>query len=64
MQGILNNVAALWGFLLLASVLVVLLWFFYRVLLRKVLRMRRIAVIRSKRELREAVERGVSRDPS
>jgi len=57
MQGLLNNFAALWGLLLLAAFAGALLIFLYRVFLRKLLRMRKISIIRSKRELREAAER-------
>ena len=57
MQGLLNNFAALWSLLLLAAFAVALLGFLYRVFLRKLLRVRKISMIRSKRELREAAER-------
>lgn len=56
MGGILNNLAGALNLLLLGALPVVLLWFLYRAILRKLLRMRRIAAIRSKRELLEAAE--------
>ena len=62
MQGILNNLAALWSLLVLLAVVAALLWFFYRAFLRKIIRMRKISNIRSRREMREAVERGLSRN--
>ena len=57
MQGFLNSLVALWSFLLLLAFAGVLLVFLYRVFLRKLLRIRKISIIRSKRELREAAER-------
>lgn len=57
MQGLLSSLAALWSFLLLVAFAGVLLVFLYRVFLRKLLRIRKISIIRSKRELREAAER-------
>jgi hypothetical protein len=57
MQGLLNSLAALWNLFLLAAFAVALLVFLYRVFLRKLLRIRKISIIRSKRELREAAER-------
>jgi O-antigen/teichoic acid export membrane protein len=64
MRGILSNVAAIWSLFLLFSVLATLLWFFYRAFLRKILRMRRIAALRSKREMLEAATRDLPRDSS
>ncbi|HEY1464362.1 MAG TPA: hypothetical protein VGF44_13180 [Terriglobales bacterium] len=57
MQGLLNNFLALWSLLLLLAFAGALLVFLYRVFLRKLIRMKKISTIRSKRELREAAER-------
>lgn len=60
MQGFLNNFAALWSVLLLFVFIAVLVVFIYRVFLRKLIRMKKISMIRSRRELREAAEREIS----
>jgi hypothetical protein len=57
MQGLLNNLVAVWSLLLLLAFAGALLVFLYRVLLRKLIRMKKISAIRSKRELREAAQR-------
>jgi O-antigen/teichoic acid export membrane protein len=57
MRGILNDFAGVLNLLLWGAVPIVLLWFLYRAILRKILRMKRIAAIRSKRELLEAAKK-------
>jgi len=54
---ILNQLAAIWNFLLLIAVVLVLGGFFYTLVIRRMLRVRRIANARERRLLREAAER-------
>jgi cytochrome c-type biogenesis protein CcmH/NrfF len=63
MQNFLNNLAALWNLALLVVVVGTLLWFFYWIYLRRILRARRMAHARDKRMLREAAERQSSSEP-
>ncbi len=58
----LNQAGSLWSLALLVATAGTLLWFVYWVFLRRLLRVRRIARIRSKRLLNEAADR--DRGPS
>ena len=53
----LTTLANLWNVALLVTAVATLLWFFYRIYVRRVLRARRIAHARDRRMLREAAER-------
>ena len=53
----LNQLAAIWNFLLLIAVFLVLGGFFYTLVIRRMMRLRRIANARDRRLLREAAER-------
>jgi len=57
---LLENVAAFWNLVLLLAAAVVLFWFLYWVLLRRLLRARKIAHARERRMLREAAEREIA----
>lgn len=56
-MNILNQLAAIWNFLLLIAVFLVLGGFVYTLVIRRMLRLRRIANARDRRLLREAAER-------
>jgi hypothetical protein len=62
MRNFLDNFAALWSLLLLVATIVVLLWFVYWFLLRRIVRARKISGARDRRMLREAAERESGRD--
>jgi len=53
----LNNITAFWNLLLLLAVFLVLGGFFYTLVIRRMIRVRRIANARDRRLLREAAER-------
>lgn len=53
----LNQLAAVWNFLLLIAVFLALGGFFYTLVIRRMMRARRIANARERRLLREAAER-------
>jgi O-antigen/teichoic acid export membrane protein len=55
----LTHAGAIWSLVLFCAVPVVLLWFIYRVFLRRVLRARRIAHIRMRRLMEEAADRSL-----
>jgi O-antigen/teichoic acid export membrane protein len=55
----LTHAGAIWSLVLFCAVPAVLLWFIYRVFLRRILRARRIAHIRMRRLMEEAAERGM-----
>jgi hypothetical protein len=57
MADLFSSLAALWYLALLVLAVGTLLWFFYWIYLRRILRARRIAHARDKRMLREAAER-------
>ncbi|MBZ5704416.1 MAG: hypothetical protein LAN63_03625 [Acidobacteriia bacterium] len=57
MTNVFSSLAALWYLALLVLAVGTLLWFFYWIYLRRILRARRIAHARDKRMLREAAER-------
>jgi type IV secretory pathway VirB3-like protein len=52
-----NHLAAFWNLMLLIAVFLVLGGFFYTLVIRRMLRVRRIANARDRRLLREAAER-------
>ncbi len=56
-MALLGNLASLWNLILLVALFGTLVWFFYAVFLRKVLRARRISNVRERRLMREAAER-------
>jgi hypothetical protein len=62
MTNFFSGVAALWELAVLVLAAGTLLWFFYWIYLRRILRARRIAHARDKRMLREAAERQTTRD--
>ena len=53
----LNNLAAFWNLMLLIAVFLVLGGFFYALVIRRMIRVRRISNARDRRLLREAAER-------
>jgi len=57
MTKLLFNAAALWNLILLLAAIVVLAWFLYWFVLRRLIRARKIAGARERRMLREAAER-------
>ena len=57
MTNLFSSLATLWYLALLVLAVGTLLWFFYWIYLRRILRARRIAHARDKRMLREAAER-------
>lgn len=56
-----NHLAAFWNLLLLIAVFLTLGGFFYTLVIRRMIRVRRIANARDRRLLREAAEREDSR---
>jgi hypothetical protein len=58
----LRNLVAFWNLTLLIASFTTLGWFFYWVFLRKIVRAKRIASLRSRRILREAALRGIGQD--
>ena len=58
---LLNSLAALWSLGLLVVAVGVLLWFAYRICLRRMFRVRGIANARERRLMREAAQRGAGR---
>jgi len=60
---VLNQLAAIWNFLLLIAVFLVLGGFFYTLVIRRMMRLRRIANARDRRLLREAAERNQADHP-
>jgi hypothetical protein len=57
MTNLFSGLATLWYLALLVLAVGTLLWFFYWIYLRRILRARRITHARDKRMLREAAER-------
>jgi len=57
MTKLLFNAAALWNLILLLAAIVVLAWFLYWFVLRRLIRARKIGGARERRMLREAAER-------
>ena len=60
MKAILNSIASVWNLLLLFALIGALFWFLYSFVLRRFIRLRKIASIRERRMLQEAAERDLN----